>query len=307
MRHFLSFDDLSRAELESLLSRAAELKSWNKLGRVHKPLEGKTLGMIFEKSSTRTRVSFEVGMNQLGGHAIFLTQQHSQLGRGETYEDTARVLSRYVDVIMMRTFEQSKLEAYAAASSVPVINGLTDLLHPCQLLADLLTVKENFDSIEKSGVVWLGDGNNMAHSWIEAALKLNFPLTVSCPKEYAVDPIFAEKASKSRNVRFVTDPEEACKGAHVLNADTWISMGQEGPEELRKKKTLMAYQLNRKLLKLADSKAILLHCLPAHREEEITSEVMDGPQSRIWDQAENRLHAQKALLEFLMSSKNRRE
>lgn len=300
VRHFLSFDDLTDSELGSLLERGAALKSQAKAGKREEPLKGKTLGMIFEKSSTRTRVSFEVAMHQLGGYAIFLTQQHSQLGRGETYEDTARVLSRYVDGIMMRTFEQSKLEAFASASSVPVINGLTDLLHPCQLLADLLTVKENFGSLKDLKIVWLGDGNNMAHSWIEAALKLGFELNVSCPKAFSPDPRFVEKARGSGRIQSVEDPKAACGGAHVLNADTWISMGQEGPEEARKKKILEPYQLNSGLLSRADPKAIVLHCLPAHRGEEITDEVMDGPQSRILDQAENRLHAQKALLEFLL-------
>lgn len=300
LRHFLSFDDVTDSELKGLLERASVLKSQAKAGKREKSLKGKTLGMIFEKNSTRTRVSFEVAMHQLGGHAIFLTQQHSQLGRGESYEDTARVLSRYVDGIMMRTFEQSKLEAFAGASSVPVINGLTDLLHPCQVLADLLTVKENFGSLRDLKIVWLGDGNNMAHSWIEAALKLGFQLNVSCPKEFSPDPGFVKKAKGNGKIQFVEDPKAACDGAHVLNADTWVSMGQEGPEEVRKKKIMIPYQLNSRLLSMADTKAIVLHCLPAHRGEEITDEVMDGPQSRILDQAENRLHAQKALLEFLL-------
>lgn len=302
-KHFLSLFDFTREELEALIERGGELKREQKKGRSVQPLKGKTLGMLFEKTSTRTRVSFEVAMFQLGGHALYLTQQTSQLGRGETYEDTARVLSRYVDGIMMRTFEQTKLEKTASAATVPVINGLSDLLHPCQLLADLFTVYENTGNLEKIKVVWLGDGNNMANSWIEAATIFGFHLVLACPKEYEPAGMLLEKikAKTGSRIELVTDPQAAAEGADVLNADTWVSMGQEGPEEKRKKEILKPYQLNSMLLSKAAKSAIVLHCLPAHRGEEITDEVMDSPQSRIWEEAENRLHMQKALLERLMA------
>lgn len=289
--------DLSKAEVESLLKRAATLKLLQQAGKAHDSLPGKILGLLFEKSSTRTRVSFEVAMLHLGGNAIYLTQQTSQLGRGETYEDTARVLSRYLQGIVVRTFDHEKLVALAQYSSVPVINGLTDFLHPCQVLADLLTAIENKKSLEKMRVAWVGDGNNVAHSWIEAAAIFGFPLILACPKGY--EP--SEKMMKKKNIQITTDPKEACADADVINTDTWVSMGQEGEGEAKKKKVFAPYQLNAKLLKLAKPDAIVLHCLPAHRGEEITDEVMDGPQSRVWDQAENRLHVQKALLEKLLT------
>jgi len=313
-RHFLSLFDFQEEEIANLLHRAASLKKAAKAGKFEQPLANKTLGMIFEKSSTRTRVSFEVAMVQLGGHGIYLTQQTSQLGRGESYEDTARVLSRYVQGIVMRTFEHTKLERLASASGVPVINGLSDLLHPCQLLADLLTVQENKKNLQDLKVVWLGDGNNMANSWIEAASIFKFHLTLACPKNMEPSGIILQKikSNGSDNIELTQDPLKAVEGADVLNADTWVSMGQEaqikknelrakGDAEVQKKRILEPYQLNQNLLSRAKKDAIVLHCLPAHRGEEITNEVMDGPQSRIWDQAENRLHAQKALLEKLLS------
>lgn len=300
-RHFLSLFDLSKDELHRLLERAIWMKAEQKSGRPHQPLLGKTLGMIFEKSSTRTRVSFEVGTFQLGGHALNLTTQASQLGRGETYEDTARVLSRYVDILMMRTFEHERVERLASASSVPVINGLSDLLHPCQLLADLMTVLEEKKQLEKLHIAYVGDGNNMANSWIEAALIFGFKLSIATPKgfEPAATIVGKIKANDSSHITILHDPREAVRGADVINTDTWISMGQEGDDEAAKKKLFIPLQVNQQLIQLAAADAIVLHCLPAHRGEEITDEVMDGPHSRVWDQAENRLHAQKALLEML--------
>lgn len=302
MRHFLSLLDYTKDELQEMLDRAAWMKKQQKAGKSHQPLKGKTLAMVFEKSSTRTRVSFEVGMYQLGGHALNITSQASQLGRGETYSDTSKVLSRYVDGIMMRTFEHSRIEESAAASSVPVINGLTDLLHPCQIMADMLTVIENKGDISKLKVVWVGDGNNMANTWVQAAILFGFELVLACPKGYEPPAMILDKikAGGLDNVRLTSDPSEAVKNADVINTDTWISMGQESDAVEQKKKLFRPFQVNRALLSLAKKDAIVLHCLPAHREEEITSEVMDGGNSRIFDQAENRLHVQKAIMEKLM-------
>lgn len=294
-RHFLNLSDFSREELEALLQRAALLKSWRKTGKIHTPFTGKILGMLFEKSSTRTRVSFEAGMIQLGGHAIFLSQATTQLGRGESYEDTARVLSRYLDAIMIRTFAQEKIEQFSKAATIPVINGLTDQSHPCQILADLLTLRENRSDWKDCKVVWLGDGNNVCYSWMEAASIFGFELTVCCPKGYNPPPRDAE------NIKFIADPVAACTGADCINVDTWVSMGQEGKEIAQKLKRFAPYQLNKQLLAKANKNCMVLHCLPAHRGEEITNEVMDGPQSHVWDQAENRLHVQKALLEKLLT------
>lgn len=301
-RNLLSLFDFTAGEIDDLMEQSAWLKSAQKKGKVHHPLAGKTLGMVFEKSSTRTRVSFEVGMYQLGGHALNLTSQASQLGRGETYEDTARVLSRYVDGIMMRTFEQSRIEKMAAGSSVPVINGLTDLLHPCQVLTDIFTVIENKGSIRDRKIAYVGDGNNMANSWINAAIILGFELRLGCPGGYEPAAMILDKvkAGGHVNIKLTRDPAEACAGADVINTDTWVSMGQEGPEEAAKKSIFAPYQVNAKLLAAAAKNAIVLHCLPAHRGEEITDEVMDGPQSRVFDQAENRLHVQKAILQMFL-------
>lgn len=302
-KHFLSLLDWNKDELRGLLDRAKWLKKQQKSGKVHHPLAGKTLAMVFEKSSTRTRVSFEVGMFQLGGHALNITSQASQLGRGETYADTARVLSRYVDCIMMRTFEQSRIDETAGASSVPVINGLTDLLHPCQIMADMLTVEEHKGDISKQKIVWVGDGNNMANTWIQAAIIFGFELAVACPKGYEPPATILNKmkAGGYDNIKITSDVADAVKNGDVINTDTWISMGQESDQVEQKKKLFRPFQVNKSLMNLAKKDAIVLHCLPAHREEEITSEVMDGPNSRIFDQAENRLHAQKAILEKLMS------
>lgn len=307
VRHYLTDFDLTAEEIGELLARAAWLKSRQKAlrqgsgqaGTPHRPLEGKTLGMVFEKSSTRTRVSFEVGMFQLGGHALNLTTQASQLGRGETYEDTARVLSRYVDGIMMRTFEQERIERMAAGSSVPVINGLSDLVHPCQLLTDVFTVVENKGPIRGLRVAWVGDGNNVANSWIHMGILLGFELSLAIPEGFDPPSMILDKirAGGYSHIRLVRDPREAAAGADVINTDTWVSMGQGGEREAAKKKAFAPYQVNRELLSAAKGDAIVLHCLPAHRGEEITDEVMDGAQSRVFDQAENRLHVQKALLE----------
>lgn len=302
-KNFLALLDFSRDEVESLLQRALQLKQWQKKKKPHTPLSGKTLAMIFEKSSTRTRVSFEVAMHQLGGHALNLTQETSQLGRGETYEDTARVLSRYVDAIMMRTFEQTKLERLASAAAVPVINGLSDLFHPCQLLADLMTVWETKKKLNADlKAAWVGDGNNVANSWIEAAILFGFRLTLACPKGYEPSAMMLQKMRKTphQNIELTADPQKAVTGAEVINTDTWVSMGQEGAGEASKKAQFHPYQVNSKLLQSAHPDCMVLHCLPAHRGEEITDEVIDGEQSKVWDQAENRLHAQKALLEKLI-------
>jgi len=302
-RHFLSLLDYQKEELKELLDRAAWLKKRQKSGKEHQPLKGKCLAMVFEKSSTRTRVSFEVGMFQLGGHALNITSQASQLGRGETYADTSAVLSRYVDGIMMRTFEQSKIEETASASSVPVINGLTDLLHPCQIMADMQTVIENKGDISNLKISWVGDGNNMANTWIQAAIVFGFNLTLACPKGYEPPAMILDKIRSGGydNIRITNEAADAVKNADVINTDTWISMGQEGSEAEQKKKIFRPFQVNNALVNLAAKEAIVLHCLPAHREEEITSDVMDGTHSRIFDQAENRLHAQKAILEKLLS------
>lgn len=301
-RHFLSLLDYQKDELRELLERGKWLKKQLKAGKMHQPLKGKALAMVFEKSSTRTRVSFEVGMFQLGGHALNITSQASQLGRGETYSDTSQVLSRYVDCIMMRTFEQSRIEEVAKASRVPVINGLTDLLHPCQIMADMMTIEENKGDIAKCKVAWLGDGNNMANTWIQAAILFGFELSLACPKGYEPAAIILDKMKIGgySNIRLYNDAASAAKDADVINTDTWVSMGQETGEVEEKKGLFRPFQVNRSLLSLAKKDCIVLHCLPAHREEEITNEVMDGPNSRVFDQAENRLHAQKAILEKLM-------
>jgi ornithine carbamoyltransferase len=297
-RHFLSLLDASPEELAGLIERAVELKAMQRAGRPHAPLAGRVLGMLFEKSSTRTRVSFEVGMLQLGGHAIFLSPQDTQLGRGEPIEDTARVLSRMVDAAVVRTFAHEKLERFAAHSIVPVINALTDRFHPCQLLADVHTVVEHLGAIKGVQVAWVGDGNNMCHSYINAAARFGFDLRVACPPGYEPDPAVIE--ASGADIRLVRDPREAVRGAEVVVTDVWASMGQES-EQAARVEAFSGYQVDAALLARADSKAIVLHCLPAHRDEEISAEVLEGPRSVVWDEAENRLHAQKALLEWLLA------
>ncbi|MBI2345800.1 MAG: ornithine carbamoyltransferase [Deltaproteobacteria bacterium] len=301
-RHLLTLFDLSGDEINRLLARARWLKAERLAGRRHLPLAGKALAMIFEKPSTRTRVSFEVAMYQLGGHALYLSAEGSQLGRGETYADTARVLSRMVDGIMVRTFEQDRIAALAAAATVPVINGLTDLSHPCQILADLVTVMEERGTLEGCRICYVGDGNNVCNSWIEAAVQLGFTLAVATPPGFEPAAVLRERIARDghRHIMLGDDPRVAVAGSHVVNTDTWVSMGQEGEDLERKRAVFAPFQVNRRLMQHAAPDAIVLHCLPAHRGEEITDEVMDGPQSRVFDQAENRLHAQKALLEMLL-------
>ena len=295
-RHFLAIPDFSRAELDRLFALAESMRS-GAYGK--KPLAGKSLAMIFLKSSTRTRVSFEVGAWQLGGHALFLSSRDVQIGRGEPIPDTARVLSRYVDGIMIRTFAHSDVEQLAQYSSVPVINGLTDLLHPCQVLADILTMRQRFGGYEGKKVAWIGDGNNMANSWINAAYRLGFELMLACPEGYEPDQAILERAQRDGRVTLVRDPNEAAAGAHVVNTDVWASMGQEEEQALRER-AFAGYQVDGALMRRAARDAIFLHCLPAHRGEEVSAEVIDGPQSVVWDEAENRLHVQKAIMAALM-------
>ena len=299
-RDLLTILDLTRAEIEALLARARELKALHRQGKDPKPLTGKTLAMIFDKPSTRTRVSFEAGMAQLGGASIYLAPGQTQLARNEPVADTARVLSRYVDGVVIRTFAHATAEELARHADIPVINGLTDSHHPCQVLSDLLTIQEHFKDLSALKVAWVGDGNNMANSWITAALHLDFALYLACPPGYDPDAALLRQAQQlGRRIHLGRNPREAVTDAQVKNTDVWASMGQEG-EAAARKKVFQPYQVNAALLKLARPEAIVLHCLPAHREEEITSEVLDGPQSAAWDQAENRLHFQKALLEWLL-------
>jgi ornithine carbamoyltransferase len=295
-RHFLAIPDFTRAELLSLFDLAARMK---RAGYDDKPLAGKTLGMIFAKSSTRTRVSFEVGAYQLGGHALFLSSRDIQLGRGEPIRDTARVLSRYLDGIMIRTYDHADVEELARFAAIPVINGLTDLLHPCQVLADLLTVREMLGSWEGKVVAWIGDGNNMANSWLNAAGTLGFELRLACPEGYAPNPAILERNRKLTSITLTTDPREAARGADVVNTDVWASMGQEEEQEERAR-AFQGYIVDEALMDTAGKDAIFLHCLPAHRGEEVSEGVIEGKWSRVWDQAENRLHVQKALMATLM-------
>jgi len=295
-RHFLAIPDFSRAELLALFELAGRMKRGPYAER---PLAGRTLAMIFAKSSTRTRVSFEVGAYQLGGHALFLSSRDIQLGRGEPIRDTARVLSRYVDGIMIRTFDQAEVEELARFASVPVINGLTDLQHPCQILADLLTVQEALGGWEGKVVAWVGDGNNMAHSWLDAAGVLGFELRLACPPGYRPDPAILDRNRDRTRILLTEDPRQAVAGAHVVNTDVWASMGQEA-EQTEREKAFKGYIVDGALMRGAAPDAIFLHCLPAHRGEEVSDEVIEGPQSRVWDEAENRLHVQKALMATLM-------
>lgn len=299
-RDLLTILDLTRGEIETLLARARELKALHQKGQDPAPLKGKTLAMIFDKPSTRTRVSFEAGMAQLGGATIYLAPGQTQLARNEPIADTARVLSRYVDGVVIRTFAHETAEELARHADIPVINGLTDSHHPCQVLSDLLTIQEHFKDLSALKVAWVGDGNNMANSWITAALHLDFALYLACPAGYEPDAALLKKAQQlGRRIYLGQDPREAARDAQVINTDVWASMGQE-EEAAARRQVFQDYQVNAPLLKLARPEAIVLHCLPAHREEEITSEVLDGPQSAAWDQAENRLHFQKALLEWLL-------
>jgi ornithine carbamoyltransferase len=298
-RDFLQIPDLTAEELLELFDLAGRMKSGAYRDR---PLAGKTLAMVFTKSSTRTRVSFEVGTYQLGGHALFLSSRDLQLGRGEPIRDTARVLSRYVDGIMIRTFAHAEVEELARHATVPVINGLTDLLHPCQILADLMTAREEFGSLDGRIVAWIGDGNNVANSWLHAAGVLGFELRLACPEGYEPDREIFERAQEHAAVSIHEDPEEAVRGAHVVNTDVWASMGQEEETDARRL-AFKGFVVDAGLMRHAASDAIFLHCLPAHRGEEVTDEVIEGPQSRVFDEAENRLHVQKALLARLMGGR----
>ncbi len=295
-RDFLAIPDLTRPELERLLELGDRMRRGE---YTEKPLAGKSLAMIFMKASTRTRVSFEVGTSQLGGHALFLSPRDVQLGRGEPVADTARVLSRYVDGIMIRTFAHAEVEELAHHADVPVINGLTDLLHPCQILADLLTVQQHLGGYDGRRVAWVGDGNNMANSWINAAYRLGFELTLACPEGYDPDAAILKRAQGTATVRVVRDPREAVEGAHVVNTDVWASMGQE-EEQQRRETAFAGYTVDAALMATASREAIFLHCLPAHRGEEVAADVIDGLQSRVWDEAENRLHVQKAIMAVLI-------
>jgi ornithine carbamoyltransferase len=295
-RDFLAIPDFSRVQLLALFDLAERMRR----GEYTKtPLAGKTLAMIFMKASTRTRVSFEVGTYQLGGHALFLSPRDVQLGRGEPIADTARVLSRYVDGIMIRTFAHQDVEELAKFADVPVINGLTDLLHPCQILADILTIRQHLGTYEGKKVAWIGDGNNMANSWINAAYRLGFELSIACPEGYEPADRLVARAREQANITLTRDPREAIAGAHVVNTDVWASMGQED-EQKKRERDFAGYTVNQSMMQLAAKDAIFLHCLPAHRGEEVSADVIDGPQSRVWDEAENRLHIQKAIMAVLM-------
>ncbi len=300
-RDFLQIPDFSKEEIVALF----ELAECMRAGKYKKkPLAGKTLAMIFMKASTRTRVSFEVGMFQLGGHALFLSPRDVQLGRGEPIADTARVLSRYVDGIMIRTFAHQDIEELAKCAAVPVINGLTDLVHPCQVLADLLTVRQHLEEkLENLVVAWIGDGNNMANSWIDAAYRFGFELRIACPEGYEPADHLVARARKAAKITITREPGEAAKGAHVVNTDVWASMGQED-EQRQRERAFRGFSVNAALMKKADKHAIFLHCLPAHRGEEVSADVIDGPQSRVWDEAENRLHIQKAVMAALMGGES---
>ncbi len=298
-RHLIRIDHMTTQEVDAILTLSRVIKDKSRRSIPHRTLEGKVLAMIFEKASTRTRVSFEVGMVQMGGTALFLDAQSTQLGRGESIPDTARVLSRYVDGVMIRAYSQEKVEEFALHATVPVINGLTDHSHPCQILSDIFSIQEKLGDVRRLKVAYVGDGNNVANSWIHAARLLGFSLVLACPEGY--DPQEELSGGDSENVQLRRDPREAVEGAHVVYTDVWVSMGQEDEEEERKR-VFSPYQINEALVARARRNALVMHCLPAHRGLEITDEVMDGPQSIVFDQAENRLHVQKAILELLMGS-----
>lgn len=297
-RHFLTLKDFQPEELNALIHRAIELKQMHRNGLIHEPFRNRILGMIFEKSSTRTRVSFEAGMAQLGGHALFLSPRDTQLGRGEPIEDSARVLSSMVDLIMIRTFEHEKIERFAEYSRVPVINALTDDFHPCQLLADIMTFVEYRGSIQGRKVTWIGDGNNMCHSYINAACQFGFDLAIACPPGYEPSQHIVDSATA--RIEILRSPREAVRGAHLVVTDVWASMGQE-EEQNEREQAFSGFQVSPEMMDLADPDAIFMHCLPAHRGEEISEDMLDDPRSVVWDEAENRLHAQKALMEALLS------
>jgi len=300
-RHFLEFRDLSRDELDHVFLRSQHIKARFKAYERYWPLQDRTLVMIFEKASTRTRLSFEAGMHQLGGAAIYLNTRDSQLGRGEPVEDAAQVISRMGDIVMIRTFEQAIIERFAKHSRVPVINGLTNEYHPCQILADIFTFIEHRGSIQGKTVAWIGDSNNVCNTWLQAAEVFDFKVNVSTPPGYEVEP---ERAGLSGNRHFAqfVDPMDAARGADLVTTDVWTSMGFEAENEERKR-DFADWQVDAEMMRIAAPNALFMHCLPAHRGEEVVAEVIDGPQSVVWDEAENRLHTQKALLEFLLLGK----
>jgi ornithine carbamoyltransferase len=297
VRHFLRFSDFSRDEIDYLFSRAAWIKDKFKRYQPYRPLADRTLAMVFEKHSTRTRVSFEAGMMQLGGHAINLATRDTQLGRGEPIEDVARVITRMVDIVMIRTFEQEIIERFAANSRVPVINGLTDELHPCQILGDIFTYIEHRGPLSGRTVAWVGDSNNVCNTWLQAAATLDFKLHVASPPGYEIEPERAAQAAT--HLERFTDPHDAVRGASLVTTDVWTSMGFEAETEERKQ-DFADFRVDAEMMALAEPDAVFMHCLPAHRGEEVTAEVIDGPKSVVWDEAENRLHTQKALLEYLL-------
>ncbi len=296
IRHFLRLRDFSRAELEWVFERTRIIKERFKRYEFYQPLRDRTLAMVFEKASTRTRVSFEAGMYQLGGSVIHITTGDSQLGRAEPIEDTARVISRMVDLVMIRTYEQAKIERFADSSRVPVINGLTNEYHPCQILADIFTYLEHRGPIGGRSVAWIGDANNMAYTWIEAAQLLGFHVNVSTPPGYALDPSLAPPGP---HISVFADPLDAARGADLVTTDVWTSMGYEAENETRRQ-AFADWCVDEDMMRQAQADALFMHCLPAHRGEEVTAAVLDGPQSVVWDEAENRLHAQKALMEYLL-------
>jgi ornithine carbamoyltransferase len=300
--HLLSLQDFTRTQLQAFLDRAAVLKKETQDGLRHQQLAGRKICMLFEKPSTRTRVSFEAAMYEMGGQVIFMSAKESQLGRGEPLKDTARVLARYVDALVVRTFGQEVVEELAHFSAVPVINALTDLHHPCQILSDIMTVIEHKGYPSDLKVVWLGDGNNMANSWIQAASVLGFSLTLACPARYDPDPTILKAAQQraEKPITLLRDPAEAIQNADVVNVDVWASMGQEN-EAKKRLAVFRPYQLNKALLQHAAPDAVVLHCLPAHRDEEITEEVLEGSQCVAFDQAENKMHLHKAILEYLIN------
>lgn len=298
IRHYLQFNDLSRAEYGYLFERTRALKQKFKCYEMHHPLHDRTLALIFEKSSTRTRLSFEAGIYQLGGHAVYMNMRDTQLGRGERIEDTAKVISRMVDLIMIRTFAQSMLQRFAVHSRVPVINGLTNETHPCQVLADIFTYIERRGPIQGKVVAWIGDANNMAYTWLDAAQLLGFTLRVATPPEYRLDRTRLERWPVD-GVEEVETPADACADANLITTDVWTSMGFEAENEVRKR-AFARWTVTPELMARAHPDALFMHCLPAHRGEEVSAEVIDGPQSVVWDEAENRLHVQKALMEFLL-------
>ena len=295
--NFLSLLDISAQTLRDLITRAIELKAMHKARTLHEPLKNRVLAMVFDKSSTRTRVSFEAGMAQLGGTAIFLSPRDTQLGRGEAIEDSARVLSRMADIITIRTFKHETIERFADYSEVPVINALTDLYHPCQLLADMQTWFEHRGDMRGKTAAWIGDGNNMCHSYINAARQYGFTLNIACPEGYDPEKSILQAAGSSAVI--IRDPAEAARGSDLVVTDVWASMGQEQEQALREK-AFAGYQVDSSIMEAAADDALFMHCLPAHRGEEVAADVIDGPNSVVWDEAENRLHAQKALLEHLL-------